>query len=362
MSLKPVRVLLLGTGAMAERHVHFFNQVAGCTIVAGVDISEERLKAFCAEHKIPKYFTDLDEAIAWGEFDAATNVTPDAVHYATTMKLIEAGKPIMCEKPLAPSHAEALAMTEAAEKRGLVNMVNLRYRGLPVMQMARALVEDGMIGDVRHIDAAYLQSWLVGTHWGDWRTQERWLWRLSGAHGSRGVLGDIGIHILDFASYVADQDPVSVHCRMKTFGKAEGDQIGAYKLDANDSFVMSIEFDGGALGVVHASRWMTGYANAMNLGVFGTKGALEMWFESEKMGMRICAGPDVNTQTWHEVDCPPVPTTYETFIDAVGSGENLEPSFRRATELQHVLDLAFESDRLGKALAVKGPAPKVAAE
>ena len=97
------------------------------------------------------------------------------------------------------------------------------------MQMARALVEDGMVGEVRHIDAAYLQSWLVGTHWGDWRTEERWLWRLSGAHGSRGVLGDVGIHILDFASYVADQKPRSVHCRLKTFGKAEGDRIGALR-------------------------------------------------------------------------------------------------------------------------------------
>ena len=172
-------------------------------------------------------------------------------------------------------------------------MVNLRYRELPVMQMARALVEDGMVGEIRHIDAAYLQSWLVGTHWGDWRTEERWLWRLSGAHGSRGVLGDVGIHILDFASYVADQKPVSVHCRLKTFGKAEGDRIGAYGLDANDSFVMSLEFDGGAIGVVHASRWMTGYANAMKLGVFGTRGALEIWFESEKMGLRVCAGADV---------------------------------------------------------------------
>ena len=362
--MRPIRILLIGTGSMGERHVHFFNQIPGCSMVAGVDISEARVKAFCAEHKIPKYFTDLDEAIRWGQFDAATNVTPDAVHHPTTMKLIEAGVPIMCEKPLAPTYAQALEMTEAAEKRGIVNMVNLRYRGLPVMQMARALVEDGMIGDVRHVDAAYLQSWLVGTHWGDWRTEERWLWRLSGAHGSRGALGDVGIHILDFASYVADQNPVSVHCRMKAFGKAEGDQIGAYKLDANDSFVMSIEFDGGALGLVHASRWMTGYANAMNLGVFGTKGAIEIWFESEKMGMRVCAGEDVHTQTWRDVETPPVPNTYETFIDAVRRGENLEPSFRRAAELQHVLDLAFESDVSGKAMRVERAAARagVAAE
>ena len=277
------------------------------------------------------------------------------MHYPTTMKLVETGKPIFCEKPLAPSYPLALEMTEAVEKRGIVNMVNLRYRGLPVMQMARALVEDGMIGEVRHIDASYLQSWLVGTHWGDWRTEERWLWRLSGAHGSRGALGDVGIHILDFASYVADQNPVSVHCRMRAFGKAEGDRIGAYGLDANDSFVMSLEFDGGALGIVHASRWATGYANAMQLSVFGTQGALEIWFESEKMGLRVCAGPDVHTQTWREVASPDVPNTYQDFIEAVRTGETLEPSFRRAAELQLVLDAAFESDRTGTAIRIEPP-------
>ena len=352
MKADPVRILLLGTGAMAERHVHFFQAIEGVQIAAGVDISEDRLKKFCDLHKIPKHFIDLDEAIAWGGFDAISNVTPDAVHYPTTMKLVETGKPIFCEKPLAPSYPLALEMAEAVEKRGIVNMVNLRYRGLPVMQMARALVEDGMIGEVRHIDASYLQSWLVGTHWGDWRTEERWLWRLSGAHGSRGALGDVGIHILDFATYVADQNPVSVHCRMKAFGKAEGDRIGPYGLDANDSFVMSIELDGGALGIVHASRWATGYANAMQLAVFGTQGGLEIWFESEKMGLRVCAGPDVHTQTWREVEPPAVPNTYEDFIEAVRTSETMEPSFRRAAELQRVLDAAFESDRIGMAIRV----------
>lgn len=355
--MKPVRIVLLGAGAMAEKHAEFFAEIDGCSIAAVVDVVPERLQAFCARYNVPRSFVDLDEAIAWGEFDASSNVTPDAVHYATTMRLAETGKPIFCEKPLAPSYRDALAMTEAVESRGLVNMVNLRYRGLAVMQKARALVEDGTIGEVRHIDASYLQSWLVGTHWGDWRTEERWLWRLSGAHGSRGVLGDVGIHILDFASYVAGQDPVSVHCRMKAFGKAEGDRIGAYGLDANDSFVMSVEFDRGALGVVHASRWMTGYANAQKLAVFGTTGALELWFESEESGLRLCAGEDIHTQTWRDVECPPVPNTYRTFVDAIRTGSPADPSFRRAAELQHVLDLCFESNDKGCAVPVlSGPA------
>lgn len=355
MSAAPVRVLLLGTGAMAERHVHFFSQIENCVIVAGVDIAEERLVAFCREHGIPNHFVHLDDAIAWGHFDAVSNVTPDAVHHPTVLKLVETGKPIFCEKPLAPNYPLALEMTEAVESHGIVNMVNLRYRGLPVMQKARELVAEGVIGEVRHIDAAFLHSWLVGNHWGDWRTEERWLWRLSEAHGSRGVLGDLGIHILDFAAYVAGQMPESVHCRLKTFAKAPDDRIGDYGLDANDSFIMSIAFDGGALGVVHSTRWAPGYANAQKLGVYGTRGGLELWFESEESGLRLCAGADVHTQTWREIDCPPVPNTYQTFIDAVLTGAPCDPDFRRATELQHVLDLAFESNESGAAIAVGDP-------
>jgi predicted dehydrogenase len=120
---------------------------------------------------------------------------------------------------------------------------------------------------------------------------------------------------------------------------------------------MSLEFDGGALGVVHASRWATGYANAMKLAVFGTQGALEIWFESEKMGLKICSGEDVHTQTWREVECPPVPTTYESFVEAARRGESVEPSFRRAAELQRVLDLCFDSHEHGEAISVREGVP-----
>ena len=350
--MTPVRILLLGTGAMAARHAELFGEIEGCEIAAGVDIDPDRLAAFCRQFGIAHAFTDLDAAIAWGHYDAASNVTPDAVHHPTTLKLAEAGKPIFCEKPLAPTFQLALEMTEAVERRGLVNMVNLRYRGLPTIQQARALVQSGVIGQVRHIDAAYLQSWLVGTHWGDWRTEPRWLWRLSEAHGSRGVLGDLGIHILDLASFVAGQDAVSVHCRLKAFPKAEGGRVGDYVLDANDSFVMSLEFDGGALGVVHASRWAPGYANAQKLAVYGTEGALEIWFESERSGLRACLGEDVHTQTWRQVECLPVPNTYQTFVDAVRGEAVAEPSFRRAADLQRVLDLCFVSHDEGCAVPV----------
>jgi predicted dehydrogenase len=88
-----------------------------------------------------------DEALAWGEFDAVTNVTPDAAHYPTTMPLLAAGKHVLCEKPLATNAAHAEAMAEAAAvKAGVVNMVNLSYRNVPALQKAAQMVRDGAIG------------------------------------------------------------------------------------------------------------------------------------------------------------------------------------------------------------------------
>jgi predicted dehydrogenase len=347
-----MRHLILGTGSMAETHARAFSQIEDCRIVGGVDVDEDRLAGFCAAFGAKHTFTDLDEAIAWGEFDSVSNVTPDRIHYPTTMKLIAAGKHILCEKPLAENATLAREMADGAEAAGIINMVNLSYRAQAVMQTAHSLVAAGAIGEIRHVEAAYLQSWLVGRHWGDWRNEKRWLWRLSKEHGSQGVLGDVGVHILDFASFVCGRDPVSVHCRLHAFPKAKGGRIGEYNLDANDSFVMSVMFEGGALGTIHASRFASGYVNQQRLAVFGTEGAIEVGFGKGKPSLRICCAEDVHTQTWRRVPAQPVPTTYRTFYDAVREGRQPEPGFRRAARLQQVIDLGFESDSAGCALTL----------
>ena len=339
-----MRILILGTGSMANNHARHFAAIEGVEITGAVDVLASRVEAFCTGHGIPHGFTSLDEAIAWGGFDAAANVTPDSEHHATTMKLLAAGKHVFCEKPLAVNHHDALEMTETAERLGLVGMVNLSYRNVPELQKARELVLDGQIGQVRHVEASYLQSWLVGLHWGDWRTEDRWLWRLSENHGSKGVLGDVGIHILDFASWGAASDVDSLFCRLKAFRKVDGDRIGDYPLDANDSFTMSVEFGNGALGVVHASRWATGYANTLRLRIYGDKGGLEVQHGFDGSSLRICGGEDVHTQLWREVVPDPVQTNYERFVAAVRDGATVEPSFRRAADLQAVIDASFVTD------------------
>ena len=101
------RLLMLGTGAMARHHAERFAQMPGCQLVAAVDANDERARDFAAAFQIPTAFGSLKEAIAWGEFDAAVNSTPDGVHKATTLELIAAGKPVFCEKPLAVNYPDA---------------------------------------------------------------------------------------------------------------------------------------------------------------------------------------------------------------------------------------------------------------
>ena len=348
----PQRLLIVGTGAMARLHAERFAPMPGCALVGAVDASPERARDFAEAFRIPFAFGSLADALAWGAFDAAINATPDGAHKATTLDLIAAGKPVFCEKPLAPTYPDALAMTEAAETAGLVNMVNLTYRNASAIQMARRMVEAGDIGEIRHVQASYLQSWLTGRHWGDWRTEERWLWRLSSAHGSKGVLGDIGVHILDFVTFGTGLDIVALHARMRTFDKAEGGAIDVYKLDVNDSVAITVEFSNGALGVVHMSRYATGKANDLDLTIHGEKGALKIWADHLDSRLEVCLGPDIETQTWKPLDCPPTPRNEERFLIALLTGENGDPSFRHAAEVQKLLDLAFVSDAEGRMLSI----------
>jgi predicted dehydrogenase len=330
---------------MAKNQLDHFTRISGVEVVGAVDTDPSRLAAFADKFNIPKRFETLDEAIAWGEFDAATNITPDRIHYPTTLALIAAGKHVLCEKPLAENYPKALEMTEAAEAAGVINMVNLTYRNVAPLQRAREMVLAGELGTVKHVEASYLQSWLVSRAWGDWRTESTWLWRLSTGHGSNGVLGDVGIHILDFAAYGAATDIDHVFARLKTFNKAPGGQIGEYLLDANDSFTMSVDFANGALGVIHASRWATGHLNELKLRVYGEKGSLEVIHRPAGSQLRGCLGEDVETATWKDIEVAPVPTNYQRFAEAVASGIQSDPNFRHAANLQKVLDLAMVTER-----------------
>jgi predicted dehydrogenase len=173
------------------------------------------------------------------------------------------------------------------------------------------------------------------------------MWRMSTAHGSKGVLGDIGIHILDFATFVAGLDVAEVSGQLHTFDKAPGGKIGEYVLDANDSATMQVRLSNGALGTIGATRFASGHINDLRLRLYGLKGGVEVLFENNVSRLNVCLGPNVKSFTWEPVEALPRPTVYERFIAAIRGEGAANPDFARAAKLQRVLDAVADSDAQG---------------
>lgn len=343
----PVRVAIVGTGGMAHAHAQAFAAIPGCRLVAACDIDAARVNAFGDAYDIAGRHVDLDAMLAQRDIDAVSVVTPDSFHLPVTLRALESGRHVLCEKPLALTAADARRMFAAAEAANVRHMVNFTYRNWPCIQAVQRAVARGDIGEIRHVEASYLQAWLPSTIWGDWRTSPQWLWRLSTAHGSRGVLGDVGVHIVDFATFPAG--PIrEVFCRLRAFDKAPENRVGEYVLDANDSAVMTVEFANGALGVIHTSRWVGGHANRLFLKIAGTAGTIEIDSEHSTTSYRVSRGRGLAKCQWREVPAAHRPTVYERFIRSIRTGKPDQPDFARGAEIQAVLDACVESDRTGR--------------
>ena len=159
--------------------------------------------------------------------------------------------------------------------------------------------------------------------------------RLSSAYGSKGALGDVGVHIVDYATFPCG--PIKeVFCRMRAFPKAPGDRVGEYTLDANDSAVLNVEFANGALGTIHTSRWVGGHANRLALKIAGTKGTIFLDSDVSTTAFKMCNGRGLDKSEWREVACKPVPTNYQRFIKAIRSGTPGEADFTRGAGVQKI--------------------------
>jgi len=154
-------------------------------------------------------------------------------------------------------------------------------------------------------------------------------------------LGDIGVHILDFATFVAGLPVAEVSARLATHEKAAGNRIGDYVLDANDSATMQLTLTNRALGTVTMTRFASGHHNDLRLRLYGTKGGLELSSEKHVSRLRVCLGADLEAPAWQEIKCPESATNYARFIAAIrGEAVTDAPNFAHGAELQRVLDAA----------------------
>ena len=224
---------------------------------------------------------DWREAIARDDIDVIDIVTPGESHAEIAIAALAAGKHVLCEKPLANTVEEAEAMAEAAAdaaQRGVYAMVGFTYRRVPAVALAREIVANGDIGEVRQVRAEYLQDWLV-----DERVPLAW--RLQKERAGSGALGDIGAHAIDLSQFITGQHLVDVAGTIETVVRERpllesgsglsgtaGTGVGPVTVD--DLALFTGRFDGGALGSYVATRMSTGRKNALRIEVSGSRGAI----------------------------------------------------------------------------------------
>ncbi len=213
--------------------------------------------------------------------------TPGDSHAEIAIAALDADKHVLCEKPLANTVDEARAMAAAAERareRGVHSMVGFNYRRVPAVALARKLVADGRLGEIRHVRGTYMQDWIVDP-------QFPLVWRLRAERAGSGALGDIGAHAVDLAQFVVGDRLTGVTALMETFVRerplpvAAGDSadsgpVGRGRVTVDDAALFLGRFAGGGLASFEATRFATGRKNALRLEVNGSLGSLAFDFES----------------------------------------------------------------------------------
>ncbi|MFH8489256.1 Gfo/Idh/MocA family protein [Streptomyces longisporoflavus] len=233
--------------------------------------------------------TDWRALVARDDIDLIDICTPGDSHAEIAIAALDAGKHVLCEKPLANTVEEAEAMVEAAERaraRGQVAMVGFNYRRVPALALARQMVADGRLGTLRHVRLSYLQDWLVDPAF-------PLTWRLRKDRAGSGALGDLGAHIVDLAQYLVGEPVAGVSALTETFVRerplldgassgltAEGGTATG-QVTVDDAAVFTGRFPSGALASFEATRFAAGRKNALRLELNGSDGSLA--FDLERL-------------------------------------------------------------------------------
>ena len=301
--------------------------------------------------------------------------TPGDTHAEIAIAALEAGKHVLCEKPLANTVDEAEAMVvaaAAAEARGVWSMVGFNYRRVPAISLARRFVQEGRLGTVRHVRAQYLQDWIVDPSF-------PLVWRLQKERAGSGALGDIGAHIIDLAQFVSGSAISGVSGLTETFvrerplpaasaGLAASGGAGTGAVTVDDAALFVARFDSGALGSFEATRFASGRKNALRLEVNGSEGSLAFDFEAmnelqfhdhtedaEIAGFRRILVTEPTHPYAHAWWPPGHGLGYEhTFthevvdlVTAIGAGRAPSPSFAEGLQVQRVLAAVERSAERG---------------
>jgi predicted dehydrogenase len=268
--IKPIGVGMLGYAFMGKAHSNAYKTIAYMTwpppmrpeLVAIAGRNEEAVVDAARRYGFAEHVTDWRALVADERIGLFDNAGPNHLHAEPTIAAAEAGKHVICEKPLGRDAAESYETWQRVQAAGVKHMCAFNYRFVPAVRLAREMIASGELGEILHFRGSYLQ---------DWGGAESDGWRFDREAAGSGALGDLGAHVVDLARYLIGEI-TEVSARVATFWP--GRQV-------DDAVVAAVSFGGGAVGTIEATRFATGHRNAFRWEVNGSKGSIA--FDLERL-------------------------------------------------------------------------------
>jgi predicted dehydrogenase len=281
--MRKLKVAMFGTGFMGKVHTEAIRRLGNVEVAVVAASSQATADKFAAALMIPKASGDWRTVLADPEIDAVHVCTPNSLHHAMSKAALEAGKHVLCEKPLAMNAAEARELKELAARLNLAHCVNHNLRCYPLVQQIRCMIAAGELGEVLVVNGTYFQDWLLyDTDW-NWRAD-------AAANGALRAMGDIGSHWMDAIQHLTGLKITSLCADLQTFHKTRKRPKGSVetftgkKLAAEDYTATPVTTDdfGAVLvrlgdrarGSFAVSQVSAGRKNRFNLEIYGTNGGV----------------------------------------------------------------------------------------
>ena len=306
MGIKKINVGLIGAGFMAKAHsiayagmpMFFWPAPAIPVKKMIVDINEAAARDAKEKLAFESYSTDWHDIIDNPDIQVVDICTPNNAHAEIAIAAANAGKHIICEKPLALTPEQAKEMYLAAEKNHVKTMVAFNYRKTPAIQLAKKYIDEGAIGDILDFRGTYLQDWSADP-------DSPLSWRFQKDICGSGALGDIGTHVVDIMRFLVG-DFKRVNARTATYIKERpiqtglADSLGNSRagcdapkgtVDVDDQCMFMIECENGAFGSIEATRNAWGRNNYITFEIHGTKGSICFNYE-RRDELQVCFASD----------------------------------------------------------------------
>ena len=353
MNMKKFRMGIIGCGGISAGHIRGIIESPDLEIGALCDILPEKLKEkmdLCGADEAMCYenYIDMMES---GKIDAVSICTPNNVHFKVAMDAVERGIPYAVEKPVCMNEAEVAKLLEATEKKNLSHMVCFSYRFMAAARYARALIANGDLGKIYHINGEYYQAWgLPSARSGE---ATPLVWRFKKDIAASGALGDLGCHMLDLCRFITGREFTYLIADMDTFihkRKIIGsDEFG--DVDVDDYINIVGQMEDHIAANVAITRYAYSRGNYQRVEVYGDKGALRYNLEAgDSLEVNIGNEPMRNGHIWAEVPTPPryKKTQMQSFADILnGCGDGLAANLRDGLAVQRVLDNSLLSAEKG---------------